>query len=146
MMRRPPSSTRADTLFPYATLFRSAATYLGFTHDSKGSISKGQRCTTVIDASANGYRAVALEHGLDAAAQLELFDRVDARRGSVSARPAILEWLQGVRWFVVERIVRAGGGHAAPNICDGSDFGDAARYIRASRSRLDSGFCSILRV
>src|SRR3546814_2096166 len=97
MIRRPPRSTRTDTLFPYTTLFRSpsadgkgrAATYLGFTHDSKGSISKGQRCTTVIDASANGYRAVALEHGLDAAAQLELFDRVDARRESVSARPAI---------------------------------------------------------
>src|SRR3546814_5896936 len=30
-MRRPPSSTRADTLFPYSTPFRS---YRGYTHSS----------------------------------------------------------------------------------------------------------------
>src|SRR3546814_14096722 len=29
MIRRPPSSTRTDTLFPYPTLFRSAATVAG---------------------------------------------------------------------------------------------------------------------
>src|SRR3546814_15933784 len=29
MIRRPPSSTRTDTLFPYTTLFRSAAVDLG---------------------------------------------------------------------------------------------------------------------
>src|SRR3546814_8020932 len=28
MMRRPPRSTRTDTLFPYTTLFRSAAAFL----------------------------------------------------------------------------------------------------------------------
>src|SRR3546814_12097748 len=30
MIRRPPRSTRTDTLFPYTTLFRSAATVAGF--------------------------------------------------------------------------------------------------------------------
>src|SRR3546814_3395450 len=29
MIRRPPRSTRTDTLFPYTTLFRSQAQYLG---------------------------------------------------------------------------------------------------------------------
>src|SRR3546814_6200743 len=32
MIRRPPSSTRTDTLFPYTTLFRSARSTQGF-HD-----------------------------------------------------------------------------------------------------------------
>src|SRR3546814_19631171 len=31
MIRRPPRSTRTDTLFPYTTLFRSIATQLGAT-------------------------------------------------------------------------------------------------------------------
>src|SRR3546814_3971889 len=30
MIRRPPRSTRTDTLFPYSTLFRSKAAVLGF--------------------------------------------------------------------------------------------------------------------
>src|SRR3546814_20815189 len=30
MIRRPPRSTRTDTLFPYTTLFRSPARYLAF--------------------------------------------------------------------------------------------------------------------
>src|SRR3546814_18759653 len=30
MIRRPPRSTRTDTLFPYTTLFRSAASLLGY--------------------------------------------------------------------------------------------------------------------
>src|SRR3546814_3562157 len=30
MIRRPPRSTRTDTLFPYTTLFRSTSTELGF--------------------------------------------------------------------------------------------------------------------
>src|SRR3546814_15237117 len=31
MIRRPPRSTRTDTLFPYTTLFRSHAKEMGFT-------------------------------------------------------------------------------------------------------------------
>src|SRR3546814_20494163 len=38
MLRRPPRSTRTDTLFPYTTLFRSAeldpSDYVGFTADT----------------------------------------------------------------------------------------------------------------
>src|SRR3546814_1797782 len=35
MIRRPPRSTRTDTLFPYTTLFRSLATYKRAARDNK---------------------------------------------------------------------------------------------------------------
>src|SRR3546814_1251656 len=34
MIRRPPRSTRTDTLFPYTTLFRSVAFLVGHRHDA----------------------------------------------------------------------------------------------------------------
>src|SRR3546814_15605716 len=37
MIRRPPRSTRTDTLFPYTTLFRSAACILLHAHALSGS-------------------------------------------------------------------------------------------------------------
>src|SRR3546814_2017796 len=36
MIRRPPRSTRTDTLFPYTTLFRSRSRRLGYRRDSPG--------------------------------------------------------------------------------------------------------------
>src|SRR3546814_4097036 len=33
MLRRPPRSTRTDTLFPYTTLFRALARRMAFAHD-----------------------------------------------------------------------------------------------------------------
>src|SRR3546814_11028982 len=36
MIRRPPRSTRTDTLFPYTTLFRSQATYLSLAYALAG--------------------------------------------------------------------------------------------------------------
>src|SRR3546814_20360183 len=36
MIRRPPRSTRTDTLFPYTTLFRSCAAHLGVDPDEMG--------------------------------------------------------------------------------------------------------------
>src|SRR3546814_3867820 len=36
MIRRPPRSTRTDTLFPYTTLFRSTFTMLGNALDGRG--------------------------------------------------------------------------------------------------------------
>src|SRR3546814_10208591 len=38
MLRRPPRSTRTDTLFPYPTLFRSAEQYLGFAGRSRAGV------------------------------------------------------------------------------------------------------------
>src|SRR3546814_15490500 len=45
--RAPTDSDLPEIVTPSADGKGRAATYLGFTHDSKGSISKGQRCTTV---------------------------------------------------------------------------------------------------
>src|SRR3546814_1930758 len=36
MIRRPPRSTRTDTLFPYTTLFRSLLRQAGHVHDAHG--------------------------------------------------------------------------------------------------------------
>src|SRR3546814_6096975 len=46
MIRRPPRSTRTDTLFPYTTLFRSPAAGLGLRHRPRGrrpGLLRGQR-------------------------------------------------------------------------------------------------------
>src|SRR3546814_9539915 len=40
MIRRPPRSTRTDTLFPYTTLFRSCTTELGYTAIVSGEFAK----------------------------------------------------------------------------------------------------------
>src|SRR3546814_3701247 len=36
MIRRPPRSTRTDTLFPYTTLFRSGCAFINFDDDAPG--------------------------------------------------------------------------------------------------------------
>src|SRR3546814_9900657 len=40
MIRRPPRSTRTDTLFPYTTLFRSHMAFNGSTHVPEGEMIK----------------------------------------------------------------------------------------------------------
>src|SRR3546814_6260108 len=44
MIRRPPRSTRTDTLFPYTTLFRSRCGFLA-THSSQNTIEAGTRAS-----------------------------------------------------------------------------------------------------
>src|SRR3546814_2642873 len=53
MIRRPPRSTRTDTLFPYTTLFRSKVAFTG------GGLS-GQK---VYETAASGLKKVSLELG-----------------------------------------------------------------------------------
>src|SRR3546814_20512223 len=48
MLRRPPSSTRTDTLFPYTTLFRSQDS--GAVERRRQGPEHGLRCLRVIDA------------------------------------------------------------------------------------------------
>src|SRR3546814_15303589 len=51
MIRRPPTSTRTDTLFPYTTLFRSAGTATGrYTLSNAGATSAPATVTTEIAA------------------------------------------------------------------------------------------------
>src|SRR3546814_2184781 len=52
MIRRPPRSTRTDTLFPYTTLFRSEIAQ----HDAKHGVARGQRADIEILAARQGMR------------------------------------------------------------------------------------------
>src|SRR3546814_2412067 len=56
MIRRPPRSTRTDTLFPYTTLFRSLLGLLGFTGPT--------RVTIVVAAPTPGGRLAPVSIGL----------------------------------------------------------------------------------
>src|SRR3546814_21012361 len=53
MIRRPPKSTRTDTLFPYTTLFRSIAVEIRFLPGVRISLGKG-----LVDAVQNGHHMV----------------------------------------------------------------------------------------
>src|SRR3546814_20440205 len=48
MIRRPPRSTRTDTLFPYTTLFRSITSYLAIKRDGIATLKKLGASTSVI--------------------------------------------------------------------------------------------------
>src|SRR3546814_5446906 len=69
MLRRPPRSTRTDTLFPYTTLFRSLLQpgdlidlYVSFVH-------RGQHLTAPL---LQGVRVLAMGGGVDAAPSITL--------------------------------------------------------------------------
>src|SRR3546814_7014098 len=75
MIRRPPRSTRTDTLFPYTTLFRSLedAHYAPYLERQQGEISELRANEAVGLPSFLDYRAIA---GLS----LELMERLEAAR------------------------------------------------------------------
>src|SRR3546814_8513499 len=56
MIRRPPRSTRTDTLFPYTTLFRSAAVGDRLLDEVVGAVDEGQRLLEVDDVDAVALR------------------------------------------------------------------------------------------
>src|SRR3546814_14717669 len=66
MLRRPPRSTRTDTLFPYTTLFRS------FDHP-------GQGCPRIKKADANPARHVCLINRFEAAIPIALHTSIEVR-------------------------------------------------------------------
>src|SRR3546814_4000401 len=81
MIRRPPRSTRTDTLFPYTTLFRSRASA-----DQAPGVARGDR-------DGESYSA-----GVNASWELDLFGRirrgVEANRAGTAASAADLEAAQ----------------------------------------------------
>src|SRR3546814_9661736 len=81
MIRRPPRSTRTDTLFPYTTLFRSA------THSADIELLPGTRMTDFIEES---DRLLLERSGLNSfdalwAVQLEAVDEPNIERGGWSS-------------------------------------------------------------
>src|SRR3546814_21030105 len=63
MIRRPPRSTRTDTLFPYTTLFRSR-TRLSVTPAGFGGAGIGNLYTPVTRANAEGALSLAWDSGI----------------------------------------------------------------------------------
>src|SRR3546814_18039388 len=69
MIRRPPRSTRTDTLFPYTTLFRSAATsrelYPGWTYSNCSYVCSLLRPEVVrdLDLPRHGLQVIPYESG-----------------------------------------------------------------------------------
>src|SRR3546814_5003904 len=59
MIRRPPRSTRTDTLFPYTTLFRSVVPAIAFAQNNRGEVryesGHGQVACTVLSNGKPGY-------------------------------------------------------------------------------------------
>src|SRR3546814_13557577 len=61
MIRRPPRSTRTDTLFPYTTLFRSRRVALtsvaaGFKEQAEGILNQFEGAVTDLESLAHGHR------------------------------------------------------------------------------------------
>src|SRR3546814_15826153 len=80
MIRRPPSSTRTDTLFPYTTLFRShlktilpALGIAVFTYDRRGSGASGTK-------DAGGDFTILADDAIAAVKHLKSDPRIDPRR------------------------------------------------------------------
>src|SRR3546814_14206653 len=57
MIRRPPRSTRTDTLFPYTTLFRSTASFAAFATPSRGMPSFARDISAPSDEASSNNRA-----------------------------------------------------------------------------------------
>src|SRR3546814_6145881 len=63
MIRRPPRSTRTDTLFPYTTLFRSPAMSSGGDSCTKaGLVGKGKFCSDTINGARGPLLVRSEEH------------------------------------------------------------------------------------
>src|SRR3546814_4754080 len=67
MIRRPPRSTRTDTLFPYTTLFRSGGPFGGFggrgAPPQKGANVAYRLAVTFIDAATQAMQRITLADG-----------------------------------------------------------------------------------
>src|SRR3546814_10118733 len=77
MIRRPPSSTRTDTLFPYTTLFRSRTR---LAHSRRQALGM-HRTDAVVDVQAIGINA----DGIDARAEFAQHHRADLIGRAVAA-------------------------------------------------------------
>src|SRR3546814_17510008 len=80
MIRRPPRSTRTDTLFPYTTLFRSAAARMRPLLSAEGEDGAAPGLEAVLGGDADPERVVALRLQRDAQAVRHAAVRVLVRQ------------------------------------------------------------------
>src|SRR3546814_5892846 len=143
MIRRPPRSTRTDTLFPYTTLFRSPV-------HQEGLFQLGQADRRRLGSGSHGtYRLNANEGAEGAEARIRAAENVCAGRSSTRAGAGTFGRLQGQGALRLRQGVRhsfpgfdlfgpfrssTGGGGAVPDLGDrivafaqhaGADQGDA---------------------
>src|SRR3546814_19808079 len=102
MIRRPPRSTRTDTLFPYTTLFRSGFPVFRFDRrgvgDSEGEnggfLSSGPDIAEAVAAflrASPGLRRIVALGNCDAATALALFHDVEELAALLLANPWVVE-------------------------------------------------------
>src|SRR3546814_19531427 len=114
MIRRPPRSTRTDTLFPYTTLFRSV-----MVEDAKGALSG--KVAVVTGGTRNIGRAVVIALAGEGAAVV-----VNAHSDGAVAEAVAYE-------------VRPGGGRATAQIADLTDEVAVGRRKDAGRQSVVAG-------
>src|SRR3546814_16045188 len=83
MIRRPPRSTRTDTLFPYTTLFRSSSRAITLQHGAIAGAHQDRRAREalrpgkrLIRIEALGLAALTLRHGLTGVSLVQCLDRI----------------------------------------------------------------------
>src|SRR3546814_18860093 len=84
MKRRPPRSTRTDTLFPYTTLFRSTDFSARIARNTQIVIQEETGMTNVVDPLGGSYYVEALTNELVDKAW-EIIERVEAEGGMAKA-------------------------------------------------------------
>src|SRR3546814_14031492 len=90
MIRRPPRSTRTDTLFPYTTLFRSSDGLLEYPHYTRPAELRGWTVPDVLRSDDHAKHARWRRAQSLARTQREPPDLIDARRGIPPADQALL--------------------------------------------------------
>src|SRR3546814_11873510 len=86
MLRRPPRSTRTDTLFPYTTLFRSVCNRGSINLSHQGD-EDGPAGTSVFDYDKLGETVRLAVRQLDRVIDLNFYPIESARRGNLRWRP-----------------------------------------------------------
>src|SRR3546814_11751379 len=87
MIRRPPRSTRTDTLFPYTTLFRSSLILVGEEAAGQAEEEEGEKCEQHrIDGEEQPFAVDDLGDAADIADDRAVEARVEAGLGAIEKR------------------------------------------------------------
>src|SRR3546814_18359933 len=94
MLRRPPRSTRTDTLFPYPTLFRSAAPARGLWPGTEAFVSDLREVVSLVGEAHPGSPIFLLGESMGAAVAMVAMALPDAPAvdGLILVAPAVWGW------------------------------------------------------